>query len=122
MSGFTSGTNMKSFKTENEDKRLCKVFIKKAHNYKDTMREDKFSKATLDSYKQRVVSHCSTVAASSKMRSILTSTNSKVLCKASIKDAHEYKATMNDSKSNKETMDEHKENVISSCGTIIAKS
>ena len=58
MSGFSSGTMMKSISTENEDKRLCKVYIKKAHNYKETMRSDKLAQATFDSYKDRVVSHC----------------------------------------------------------------
>ena len=61
MSGFSSGTMMKSISTENEDKRLCKVYIQKAHSYKETMRSDKFAQATFDSYKDRVVSHCSAV-------------------------------------------------------------
>ena len=122
MSGFSSGTSMKSFTTVQDDKRLCKVFIKKAHNYKETMNDSKFAQATLDSYKERVVSYCSTVASSTRMRTLLENGDNKVLCKTSIRDAHNYKATMNNSKADKEILDAHKAKVVAHCGALIAKS
>lgn len=122
MSGFTSGTNMTGFTTVNDDKRLCKVFIKKAHNYEATMDDSKFAKATLDSYKERVISHCSTVASSTRMREILAQGDNKVLCKTSIRDAHKYQETMNKSKADKETFNMHKEKIVAHCGALIAKS
>jgi uncharacterized membrane-anchored protein YhcB (DUF1043 family) len=120
MSGFTSG--MQNFTTVNDDKRLCKVFIKKAQAYQATMSNNELAKATLESYKDRVVSHCSTVAASTRMRDILAEGDNKVLCKTSIRDAHEYQATMNKSKSNKEILEAHKAKIVSHCGSLIAKS
>ena len=122
MSGFTSGTSMKSFSTVEDDKRLCKVFIKKAQNYKETMSDTTLAKATLESYKERVVSHCSTVAASTRIRDILAEGDNKVLCKTSIRDAREYQATMNKSKSNKEILEAHKANVVAHCGSLVAKA
>ena len=122
MSGFTSGTAMKNFSTVEDDKRLCKVFIKKAQNYKATMSDTVLAKATLDSYKDRVVSHCSTVAASTRMRDILAEGDNKVLCKTSIRDAKEHQATMNNSKFDKETLDTHKANIVAHCGSLVAKS
>ncbi len=122
MSGFTSGTSMKSFSTVEDDKRLCKVFIKKAQNYKETMSDTTLAKATLESYKERVVSHCSTVAASTRIRDILAEGDNKVLCKTSIRDAREYQATMNKSKSNKEILESHKANIVAHCGSLVAKS
>ena len=44
-----------------EDKRLCKVFIKKAQTYEATMRSDDFAIATLESYKKRIVLHCNSI-------------------------------------------------------------
>jgi len=122
MSGFTSGTNMTGFTTVNDDKRLCKAFIKKAHNYEATMDDSKYAKATLDSYKERVISHCSTVAASTKMREVLNKGDNKVLCKTSIKDAYKYQETMNKSKSDKDTFDAHKAKIVAHCGALVAKS
>lgn len=122
MSGFFSGTNMKSFSTVNEDKRLCKVFIKKAHNYKANMDDSKYAEATLDSYKERVVEHCSTVASSTRMREILAQGDNKVLCKTSIRDAHKYKETMNNSKADKENLAAHKAKIVKHCGQVVAKS
>jgi len=122
MSGFTSGTSMKAFTTVNDDKRLCKVFIKKAHNYEANMDDSKYAEATLDSYKDRVVSHCSTVASSTRMREILAQGDNKILCKTSIRDAHKYKETMNKSKADKETFDAYKAKIVAQCGTLVAKS
>jgi len=120
MSGFTSG--MQNFTTVNDDKRLCKVFIKKAHAYQATMSNNELAKATLESYKDRVVSHCSTVASSTTMREILSTGDNKVLCKISIRDARNYKETMNNSKSNKDILDAHKAKILAHCGKLIAKS
>jgi hypothetical protein len=64
MSSFTSTTQELDFEQE-ENKRLCKVFIQKAHAYEENMRDDKLARATLDSYKERVVTHCSTLQAKS---------------------------------------------------------
>lgn len=122
MSGFTSGTNMAGFTTVNDDKRLCKVFIKKAQNYEATMDDSKYAKATLDSYKERVVEHCSTVASSTGMRELLAQGDNKVLCKTSIRDAHQYQETMNKSKFDKETFDTYKAKIVAHCGAVIAKS
>jgi len=121
MSGFTSGTAMKNFSTVEEDKRLCKVFIKKAHKYQATMNNTELAKTTLESYKDRVVSHCSTVAASTRIRDILAEGDSKVLCKTSIRDAHAHHATMNKSKYDKEVLEAHKAKIIAHCGSLIAK-
>ena len=122
MSSFSVGTNMKSFTTVNDDKRLCKVFIKKAHDYQAKMGDNEYAKATLDSYKDRVVSHCSTVASSTRMREILAQGDNKVLCKTSIRDAHKYKDTMNNSKADKATLDAHIAKVRAHCGALVAKS
>ena len=121
MSGFTSGTSMKNFSTVEDDKRLCKVFIKKAQKYQATMSDTELAKATLESYKDRVVSHCSTVAASTRMRDILAEGDSKVLCKTSIRDAHAHHATMNKSKYDKAVLEAHKANIVAHCGSLVAK-
>ncbi len=116
MSGLSAETNMKNFTTIDADKRLCKIYIKKAHNYQATMGESNYSESTLESYKEKVVSHCSTVALGTKNK------DNKVLCKTSIKDAQEYKATMNGSKEDKEAYDAHIAKVRAHCGTLVAKS
>ena len=128
MSGFTSGTMMKSISTENEDKRLCKVYIKKAHNYKETMRSDKLAEATLNSYKNRVVSHCGAVNKKSQnMPYFVFDTELKVigdkkaLCKSSIKKAHNYKSIETEDKLSKSRLDSYKKNVIANCGTLMTK-
>jgi uncharacterized membrane-anchored protein YhcB (DUF1043 family) len=122
MSGFSSEANMNNFTTVKDDKRLCKVFIKKAHDYQTTMEDSEYAKATLDTYKERVVEHCSTVASSSRMREILVEGDNKVLCKTSIREAHEYKETMNNSQSDKATLDAHVAKVRAYCGALAAKS
>lgn len=123
-------TNMNSSTVENEDKRLCKVFIKKAHTYKDTMRSDELAQATLDSYKGRVVSHCGAVASKQPMnpfsaKIVLTKVEAQIenveLCKTSIKTAQMYKNTMKKDEAANTMLDSYKKDVVSNCGTISAK-
>ena len=56
-------TTFNSVNSQSENKRLCKAYIKKAHSYKETMRSDKLAQATLDVYKDKVVTHCGAVTA-----------------------------------------------------------
>ncbi len=119
MSGFPTSS---TFNAQEQDLRLCKVFIKKAHNYQDTMGNSELAQATLESYKERVVSYCSTDVASAKIRSIFAQGDNKVLCKTSIRDAHAYQASMSNSEADKATLDAHKEKVVAHCGTLVAKS
>ena len=122
MSNFSTSLNMEGFNAQEQDLRLCKVFIKKAHNYQETMDNSELAQATLESYKERVVSYCSTDVASAKIRSILATGDNKVLCKTSIRDAHAYQANMSNSEADKAALDAHKEKVITHCGTLVAKS
>jgi len=122
MSGFNTGTAMKSFNTQKEDMRLCKVFIKKAHDYKESMDKSTLAMETLNSYKDRVVSYCSTDVASAKMRNIIALGDNKVLCKIAIREAHEHQDTMNNSKYDKDTLTKRKEKVVTYCGSLVAKS
>lgn len=129
MSGFTSGTVMKSISTENEDKRLCKVYIQKAHSYKETMRSDKFAQATFDSYKDRVVSHCGAVNKKAQNMpyfvfdtEIKVKTDMKALCKTSIQKAHNYKNIQTDDKLSKARFDSYKKDVVANCGPLMSKS
>ena len=41
-----------------KDKELCKLFKTKAADYKATMRDDAYAKATLASYEERVLLYC----------------------------------------------------------------
>ena len=113
---------MSGFNTQNEDMRLCKVFIKKAHDYKESMNNKTLAKETLESYKDKVVSYCSTDVASAKMRNIIALGDNKVLCKIAIKEAHEHQDTMNNSKFDKDTLDDRKAKVVTYCGSLVAKS
>ena len=129
LSGFSSGTMMKSISTENEDKRLCKVYIKKAHSYKETMRSDKLAEATLDSYKDRVVSHCGAVNKKAQnMPYFVFDTEIKIksikkeLCKTSIEKAHNYKSIATEDKVSKGRLDAYKKDVVANCGTLMSKS
>jgi hypothetical protein len=130
MSEFTTGTSMKVESVDTEDKRLCKVFIKKAHSYKETMRSDKLAQATLDSYKNRVVTHCSAVALKKQpmnpfitkitLNDIDTKRTDVELCKTSIKYAHAYKNTMVKNEAAEKALDYYKKDVVTNCGTISA--
>ena len=129
MSGFSSGTTMQSTAVENEDKRLCKAYIAKAHNYKETMRSDKLAQATFDSYKDRVVSHCGAVNKKAQNMpyfvfdtKVEVKSDTKALCKSSIKKANNYKTIMTDDQASNERLDSYKKNVVSNCGTLMAKS
>ena len=129
MSGFSSGTTMQSTAVENEDKRLCKAYIAKAHDYKETMRSDKLAQATFDSYKDRVVSHCGAVNKKAQNMpyfvfdtEIKVKSDGKELCKASIKKANNYKNIMTEDKTSKDRLDSYKKNVVANCGTLMAKS
>ena len=126
MSGFYSGTTMKSNSTENEDKRLCKVYIQKAHSYKETMRSDKLAQATFDSYKKRVVSHCGAMNKKSQNMpyfvfdtEIKVKSDQKALCKSSIKKANNYKNIMTVDQVSNERFDSYKKNVVANCGPLM---
>lgn len=129
MSGFSSGATMQSNSTENEDKRLCKVYIKKAHTYKETMRSDKLAQATFDSYKKRVVSHCGALNKKSQNMpyfvfdtEIKVKIDGKELCKTSIKKAKNYKMIATDDKTSKARLESYKKDIVSNCGTLMSKS
>jgi hypothetical protein len=68
MGGFTSITSMQSFSTTEDNKRLCKFFIKKSHSFQITMDNSKSAQATFNSYKDRVVNHCAIVASNTTIR------------------------------------------------------
>jgi len=55
MSGFFNDTQLQE---KMEEKRLCKIFIKKAHAYMNNMRDDTLAQVTLESYKNKVVKYC----------------------------------------------------------------
>ncbi len=59
MSGFTNETELKAVES-NENARLCKMFTEKVENYQSTMRNDELADATLESYKKRMSTFCST--------------------------------------------------------------
>ena len=129
MSGFTSGTMMQNTSTENEDKRLCKVYIKKAHTYKETMRSDKLAEATFDSYKKRVVSHCGAVNKKAQNMpyfvfdtEIKVISDGKELCKASIEKANNYKTIATKDKISKDRLDAYKKDVVATCGSLMTES
>jgi len=113
--------------TANENKRLCKVFIQKAHSYKDTMRSDRLAQATLDSYKNKVVTYCGAVSSKQPMNTfvakrVLKHAEARIdnveLCKTSIKTAQKYKDTQNNDQA---TLDFYKNKVVENCGKISAK-
>jgi hypothetical protein len=122
MSNFNASSTVQGFNAQEQDLRLCKVFIKKAHKYQETMGNSEFAQATLESYKERVVSYCSTEVASAKIRSILATGDNKVLCKTSIRDAHAYQASMGNSEADKAALNTYKEKVVAHCGKLVAKS
>jgi len=129
MSGFTSGTTMPSNTKENEDKKLCKVYIEKAHSYKETMRSDTFAQATLNSYKARVVSHCGAVNKKAQNMpyfvfdtEIKVTSDGKALCNASIEKENNYKTIATKDEISKERLDSYKEDVVENCGSLMAKS
>jgi len=62
MSSLTMNGQMNTFEI-NENKRLCKTFIKKAHKYEKTMRDDSLAETTLRVYKKRITSYCGTLIA-----------------------------------------------------------
>ena len=59
MSGFTNEAELKAVES-NENTRLCKMFTEKVENYESTMRNDELAAATLESYKKRMSTFCST--------------------------------------------------------------
>jgi len=119
MSDFSTSS---TFNAQEQDLRLCKVFIKKAQNYQETMDDSTLAQATLETYKERVVSYCSTEVASAKIRSIFAEGDNKVLCKTSIREAHAYQASMSNSETDKAALEAHKEKVVAHCSTLVAKS
>lgn len=129
MSGFTTGTTLNSVSTENEDKRLCKAYIAKAQDYKETMRSDKLAQATFDSYKNKVVTYCGAVNQKSHEmpyfvfeNDIDVKSDHKELCKASIKSANNYQQIMTEDQVSKERMDAYKKSVVANCGSLMSRS
>ncbi len=59
MSNVTTVVSMKDALGQNKELKLCKSYIKKAHDYQDTMKYDTQSQATFDLYKENVVKFCS---------------------------------------------------------------
>lgn len=59
MSAFTNQAELKAVES-NENARLCKMFTEKVENYQSTMRNDELAAATLESYKKRMSTFCST--------------------------------------------------------------
>ena len=45
--------------SQSEDARMCQVFEKKVNDYMTDMRDDKYAKATLESYQNRAKLYCS---------------------------------------------------------------
>ena len=60
MSSFTNEAETKAVESGNENARLCKMFTEKVENYESTMRNDELAAATLESYKKRMSTFCST--------------------------------------------------------------
>ena len=58
LSGFYNTDTESEKATYIENERLCKIFKKKAEEYKKTMRDDVFAEATLASYQHRAVLFC----------------------------------------------------------------
>lgn len=126
MSGdFTSFNVVNS---ENENKRLCKAFIKKAHSYKETMRSDELAQATLDVYKDRILTHCGAVTAKQPIepfaaKFVLKNVEAKIknveICKAAIETAQTYNDTKNKDEA---TLNSYKKDVVANCGIISAKA
>jgi hypothetical protein len=52
LSAYTQNLNLQ------EDANMCKIFTKKASDYKNDMRKDDYSKKTLDYYEKRISLHC----------------------------------------------------------------
>ena len=111
----------------NENTRLCKAYIKKAHTYTDTMRSDELAQATLDVYKDKVVAHCGAVSAKQPMnpfaaKFVLKSVEDKIknveICKTAIETAQAYQDMKN---ADEATLDSYKKDVVANCGTITAK-
>lgn len=65
MSSFTYGPSVKNITASAEDKELCKVAIKNAHDYKTNMQSDMSDNGVADAYKKIVVAHCSTLVVKS---------------------------------------------------------
>lgn len=61
ISTFAMSSIIKDTTVKSEALKLCKSHIQKAHNYQDTMTYDAKGKATLKSYKEKVVKFCSVV-------------------------------------------------------------
>jgi hypothetical protein len=120
-------TTFDSVNSQNENKRLCKAYIKKAHSYQETMRSDKLALATLDVYKDKVVTHCGAVTAKQPLdpfaaKIVLKNVEAKMknveLCKTAIETAQAYKDIENKDES---IFDSYKKDVVANCGIISAK-
>lgn len=107
---------------------MCKTFVKQAHNYSDTMKNDSGSQKTLSFYREKVVAHCGTVMAKPIYEvnyftqvSAKSTTGTIESCKASIAMAQSYAES---SKYNKSMIiaEAHKVNIVDNCGTLIAKN
>lgn len=107
---------------------MCKTFVKQAHNYNDTMKNDSASQKALSFYKEKIAAHCGTVVAKPvyevnyfKQVNAKNMTGTVESCKASIAMAKRY---AEHSKFNKSMIiaEAHKVNIIDNCGTLIAKN
>ena len=62
MSGFFNETISTNNNVKEENKRLCKLYITKSHDYINNMRKDELASATLKHYKKSVAKYCGTIA------------------------------------------------------------
>jgi hypothetical protein len=91
------------------------------------MRSDKLAQATLDVYKDKVVTHCGAVTANQPMNPfaaniVLKNVEAKIknveLCKTAIETAKAYDNVENKDEA---TFDSYKNDVVANCGIISAK-
>lgn len=60
-SGFFKESEVKQEQAQNEEAaRLCKIYTKKAEDYKAQMRDDQFAQATLKNYVRLENKYCNT--------------------------------------------------------------
>lgn len=55
---MTASANTTMYKSDQNDK-MCQLFEMKVKDYKQTMRDDEYAKATLASYEKRAAIYCS---------------------------------------------------------------
>jgi len=104
---------------------ICKTYIKEAHIFQSTNKKSEATDATLDFYKDKIVSHCGNITSKETYnrdlfaQSIMKKeVNSAENCKLAINMAKSY-----DQSANKSSFmtDAHKVNIADNCGTLVAK-